>query len=467
MTKVQLKSELIKFFTRGSKQIWISFSEVIVLSLISAILWTSSMGTEEQITYEGVIYTVSNSQSFFWPLVFVLLVALRYGFSYGFISALLCILITIVYAKSWDLMNEFSFYKAVGLLIVVMIAGEFRDAWEERLHRNDLDYSFMKKKLDLFTQNYFTLRASHDQLEQRMAGQTVSLRSTISELEKISDELAQVNRTQEERLKKMASPVLYLLAQIVGIEEAGFYIIDEKGRINPEALEKIGNMQELDVSDPMVLDMLKTEHLLSPVDFYDAEHSSKYQLCIPLKNTDEKLIGCVIVSEVKFFTLTEQNISILNLVVNYAADMLSNDVIAPVIDHSQKHTFMRYLKYVFTETILRHEQSSVIFCKGHTKEALQLFDKTLASRRGADIYWTRKDGNGNSVLVVLLPLTSIVQAQMFLDRIKEQAKHNELDDKDLEFIGPLDAYEGNELLVTELKKLGLTDADLDKCTKFY
>lgn len=466
MSKSRIKSALIKKLTRGSQQPLVAWAETLVIALISSAIWIASVSVSQILTYEGSSISVSESQGFFWPLIFVMLVSMRYGFSQGFCCALLTILFSIAYYKYEGILFAFSFYKAVGMLLTAMISGEFRDVWDERLHRNDLDCSFIQRKLDLFTQTYFILRASHDQLEQRMAGQVVSLRSNISELEKISRQYPLIDVSQEQRLTNMASSVLSLFASIVGIEVAGMYQIDSKERIITKPLATLGNMGELDLSDPMLRDMLICQNLLSPIDLYAKEQSSKYQLCIPIKDSSGKLLACVIAPQIKFFTLTDQNIAILNLVVNYAADMVSTGVIAPVIESEEKHTFMKYLKFVFTESTLRHEQSSLMICRGRTDDCLKLFDKTISTRRGADIYWRCKDTKGNQVLLVMLPLTTMVQAQLFKDRVVEQIGINKEMRNAVELIGPLDVSIDNDVLLEQLRSLGLTDDDIDLCTKF-
>lgn len=450
MTKNKFLKKLLKQATRGFPRPVSAWAETLVLAALAAWLWVRSVN----IAQEDMMLRVSEGYEFFWPLVCVLLVALRYGFTKGFCAALFTGLITLAWYREAGLIGIFSYTKVVGLMLVAMISGEFRDAWEERVHRNDLDYAFMSRKIDLFTQNYFTLRASHDQLEQRMAGQAVSLRSNISELEKISEKNPILGVSQEERLKNMAPAVLTLISQIVGIETAGFYAIGPKGEIDPKPLAELGSMPPLDLEDPMVEDLLECGNLLSPIDLYSNEKNSAYQLAIPLKDDADNLLACVIVTQVKFFTLTDQNIAILNLVVRYAADMLSTGIVAPVIDAVQKRLFVRYLGAALRQQALHHEDSSVIFCRGDTEDAMLVFDKIASTRRGADIYWMARNAQGTPVLVVLLPLTSLVQAQLFADRVAAQFKR-EGADSHIEIVGPQLASLDDERFVERLKALGL------------
>ncbi len=459
-----LFKKALKLLTRGSAVPMVEWLETVVLAALSAIVWMSSYEISLNAHSAGALLEVKHTSEFFWPLIFVVIIALRYGFSMGLISAIISILLTLSYFKYHGIQSYFSYYQAVGMLLVNMVAGEFRDAWEERFHRNDLDFEFMSRKLTLFTQNYFMLRSSHDQLEQRMAGQTVSLRSSISELEKLNDKYPILGVPQEKRVKNMAPYVLRVLSSVVGIEEAGMYYVDGS-KVVEEPVATIGSMAPLDLNDPMLKDMLQSRELLSPVDLYNTENPLKYQLCIPLVDSEDKMHAFVVASVVKFFTLTSQNIAILNLVADYAADMLSSGIIAPVIKSSEKDLFLGFLKKCLDNHTVHGQHSSLVICRGYADATMALFDKSISLRRGADIYWTRTTPDGHKVLAVLLPLTSLIQAQLFSDRIK-RLMHEESDGAiEIEIVGPLDVTCDNEKLIAEMQNLGIKDDDISYCFK--
>lgn len=465
MTKSKkLRILFYKIITRGSAHPLIAWTETLLISAFAAFLWTNAISIEVTDASDTVSMSVEYTHEFFWPLLFVLLIALRYGFTLGLVSSISTIVLALVFYKYHGIYEYFSFKQAVGILTFAMITGEFRDAWDERLHKNDLNFDFMTRKLDLFTQNYFLLRSSHDQLEQRMAGQVVSLRSNISELEKLNDKYPILSTTQEKRLGYLANPVLSLLSSIVGIEEAGFYKV-ENNKIDGNPIATAGNMPKLDFSDPMLNEMLENHNLLSPIDMYDNDNQPKYQLCIPLVDSTGNFLACVIATQVKFFTLTAQNVAILNLVSSYAADMLSTGIITPILQSEQKPLFLKYLGQAIKENTVRNEQSSIIFCKGHSKNVIKIFDKTISNRRGADIYWRLHALDGDTVLVVLLPLTSLFQAQMYLDRVQTQFNRESEEGDEISIKGPMYVSSSNEQMIEALKQLGVNDEDIASCFK--
>lgn len=446
---------LKRILSNGSSQPLVAWTENIVVALIASYLWISSIDWIYKPNSLDLVSAYSGGQDFFWPVIFVILIALRYGFTQGFACAVLTVFMTVVYYRYHHIIDFYSFSKAVGLLLAAMITGEFRDVWYDNLKKNDLDYDFMKRKLELFTQNYFLLRSSHDQLEQRMAGQVLSLRSNISEIEKLSAQYPLVGMEQQKRLSLLATPVLSLFSSIVGIEEAGFYTITDNKKINDKAISTLGKMGELDLSDPMLKAMMLQKELLSPIDLYDEDLQGKYKLCIPLIDRNEKFLGCVIATEVKFFTLTDQNLAILNLVANYVSDVITTGVVAPVLLKQQIELFSKYFFDVLAENTKHKVQSSLLIFKGHTTESMQILDKTISMRRGADIYWKTFDKEGNTSLVVLLPMTTLYQAQLFKDRVLKQMVRADGSIIETQCIGPLDVTKDNQVLFDELKPLGM------------
>ena len=118
---------------------------------------------------------------FSWPVLGPLLVALRYGFSKGFIS-ILCLLVgqllllkvTILSAQS-----GFNINAMIGYIIVIMIAGEFRDVWERTNQKQSIELEYVTDRLETFTRQYHLISSSHDKIEQMLAGHTLSLRESL------------------------------------------------------------------------------------------------------------------------------------------------------------------------------------------------------------------------------------------------------------------------------------------------
>src|SRR5690242_10842886 len=115
-----------------------------------------------------------------WPILAPLLAGLRYGFVHGFVSALLILAaLGISINQQWQEAPEFPLGWGIGVVVVAMVTGEFRDMWGRRLHRLEGAYQYRAERLEEFTRNYQLLRLSHDRLQQTVANSGFSLRKGI------------------------------------------------------------------------------------------------------------------------------------------------------------------------------------------------------------------------------------------------------------------------------------------------
>ncbi|MGR5142110.1 PelD GGDEF domain-containing protein [Photobacterium sp. DNB23_23_1] len=433
-----------KTFLGFSKKSYAWF-EVLLVAITSIYIWVESPS----------LVPNSTDHNFFWPLFGPLLIALRYGFAKGFVCSLVTTagLATIMNASG--MLSNYPLSLAIGTIMVAMIAGEFHDYWHNINQKHILDHQYMAQKLDSFTQNYHLLKVSHDQLEQRTAGQTVSLRASINALHQIAAKHA------EHRLEYLGQPYLNLMADIGGLEVAGIYQVSN-GKINPTAAATLGDHHRLIDSDPMLLDMLETQKLLSPAKLEANQvHQSRYQLCIPLVDTRGVLQAAIIAENAKFFMLTPANVALLSLVANYAADLLSDEIITPILRPHQSDLFIDYLKRASYNKRHYGADSSVIVCIDSNGKHQQVLDNTISYRRGADVYWSCRTSQGNAALAVLLPLTTAYDAQQYIVRLKELLK-DQLggDAKDIDILGPLSMSTDRSEIRKLMNELGAYDEDM-------
>lgn len=417
----------------------------LIVAILSIYIWVES----------DSLAPTSTEHNFFWPLFGPLLIALRYGFAKGFICALFTTsgLATIMNASG--MLDYYPMSLAIGTIMVAMIAGEFHDYWHNINKKHILDHQYMAQKLDSFTQNYHLLKVSHDQLEQRTAGQTVSLRASISALHKIAAKHA------EHRLEYLGQPYLNLMADIGGLEVAGIYQVSH-GKISAKPAATLGDHHRLVENDAMLLDMLETKKLLSPAKLEANQvHQSRYQLCIPLLDTKGTLQAAIIAENAKFFMLTPANVALLSLVANYAADLLSDDIITPILQPHQSDLFIRYLNRASYNKRHYGSDSSVVVCVDSAGRHHQELDNTISYRRGADVYWSCRNKQGNAALAVLLPLTTAYDAQQYIFRLKELLK-DQLGDNanDIDIIGPLSMSTDRTEIRTLMDELGAYDEDM-------
>lgn len=397
----------IKNLFSGFRQDWFKWVETLILAAFSIWIWKHS---------DFFIFDPQGNegkQSFFWPLFGPLLISIRYGFANGVICALLVILGIASLLSVENNIDQFSLSLGVGLVLVSMIVGEFRDYWDGVNQKHDLDRDYIRQRLDSFTQNYHLLKASHDQLEQRIAGQKISLRASINQLEEI------VFENTDDRFGSLCLPYLNLISEIGGLEVAGIYKVTNN-KLDKSVKASLGDSHELHVNDPMFKDMIKTKKLLTPAKLGETEvHKSRYQVCIPLVDTTGVLRAILVAEKAKFFLLTPANIALLSLVSNYAADLLNENLQVPVLRPEQADLFRSYVKRATENKTHYSADTSLVAFVGLPHKYQLALHEIINDRRGAGVYWQCITKNDRSALVVLLPLTSVWGAEQYIKRIRE------------------------------------------------
>ncbi|MBF3116682.1 sugar transporter, partial [Pseudomonas aeruginosa] len=175
--------------------------------------------------------------TFPWVILAPLLLGMRYGFVRGLASAAL--LVAALFAFRVQGVEAYAQVPAafiVGVLLCAMLVGEFRDIWERRLERLELANEYRQLRLDEFTRAHHILRISHDRLEQRVAGNDQSLRSSLLGLRQLLRELP----GDEAPLDALAETVLALLAQYGSLRIAGLYRVRHDRTPEPQPLATLG-----------------------------------------------------------------------------------------------------------------------------------------------------------------------------------------------------------------------------------
>ncbi|WP_248795831.1 PelD GGDEF domain-containing protein [Pseudomonas sp. MWU13-2105] len=354
-----------------------------------------------------------------WSLLAPLLLGVRYGFVRGLISASLLVATFFVLRQSGlPGYAQIAPSYIVGVLVCGMLVGEVRDLWERRLLRLQMANEYRQYRLDDFTRAHQILRVSHDRLEQRLAGSDQSLRSSLLGLR----ERLRAAPNGEDSLSLLAEPVLTLLGQYGSLRVAGLYRLEQPRNAAPSLtlLAATGVMGPLDSQDLLVKLCLERGELVSVreelIDAGGQATVSSLQACIPLVDTEGRMLAILAVRQMPFFAFQERTLSLLALLAGHIADLLDHDPqVVQLADADAQH-FTRQLKRSLVD-VERHGLSGYLYAFELTRsndELARLFER---SQRGLDLHLTLANNRGHALLLVLLPLTSAEGAQGYLMRL--------------------------------------------------
>lgn len=352
-----------------------------------------------------------------WPLLAPLLISVRYGFVRGLVSACLVVITFFVLRQQgWPVYADISPSFIVGILVCTMVVGEVRDLWDRRLQRLQMANNYRQYRLDEFTRHHQVLRVSHDRLEQRVAGSDQSLRSSLLGLR---ERLRSLQGTHDP-LTVMAEPILAIAGQYGSLRVAGLYRVDAQRLVIDQPLATLGVMGHLSIHDPLITLCLARNELVSVrsnlTDNGEQSEFSSLQVCVPLMDTEGRLLAILAVRQMPFFAFQERTLSLLALLAGHIADLLSSDAHSLKLPDADAQHFAQQLKRSLID-VQQHDLSACLYFfewSDPNPELLGLFER---SQRGLDLQLSVRNQRDHEGLLVLLPLTSSEGAQGYLSRL--------------------------------------------------
>jgi polysaccharide biosynthesis protein PelD len=340
-----------------------------------------------------------------WPLLAPLLAGLRYGFVYGFVSALLILAILgVAINQQWQIATGFPLPWAIGVVVVAMVAGEFRDMWGRRLHRLEGAYQYRAERLEEFTRSYQLLRLSHDRLEQTVANSGSSLREGIMNLQSTLDGIDGLNASSLQRLIEFIAEYGALTqACIVGIAADRV----DTGRI----LACIGGNFSINDDDPVVTRALESGELAA-VNLISEYAMDQDQLlaAIPLADSTGEIHAMLVVRSMPFFAFQENNLRLIAVLVAHGVDHLrfgAADSSTGRFIASFERVHQDFLRFKLDATLLR--------LSGSPGDVLNVYGQLRSAVRAVDLMCMAKDKE-KPVIWLLLPLTDTVNARAWMQR---------------------------------------------------
>ncbi|WP_061237209.1 PelD GGDEF domain-containing protein [Ectopseudomonas composti] len=358
--------------------------------------------------------------SFPWMILVPILLGVRYGFLQGlFSAALLIAALFVLRIAGHELYADTPASFIVGMLLCSMLVGEFRDIWERRLERLSLANEYRQLRLDEFTRSHHILRISHDRLEQRVAGNDQSLRSSLLGLRQQLRALP----GDQDALKSLADTVLSLLGQYGSLRIAGLYRVIDNQRIAPQPLAVLGEMGELKDNDILLKQCLERGELVSVrsevLDRGEGARHSVLQACVPLIDTEDRILAVLAIQQMPFFMFHERSFSLLAILAGHIADLLMSDAQALQLPDADAQQYSQLLKRSLTDA-RDHRLPASLFAfelaEDNGEEVQRLLE---SSQRGLDVQLKVINGRGSRLVLVLLPLTSGEGSKGYLVRLKQ------------------------------------------------
>lgn len=252
------------------------------------------------------------NQGFPWLWLVPIILALRYG-------TIVALLTAVLLASSWFLFHRSGVYDTafpngffLGGLITLLVTGEFADIWTTRLRRIRSINAYTNEILNSLTYRHHLLHLAYSRLEQELLVKPITLRDALQRLRRLM-----VDDDSNSQLPK-AEQFLQLLSQSCQLGVVSFYAVDNHSP--SDRLASIGKVSDIDVHDPLVayamlhqqLSHIQTDALDDP--------GSRYLLVAPVVNSSDEVIGLILVEQMPFLSMNDDNLRFFSMLVGYYAD---------------------------------------------------------------------------------------------------------------------------------------------------
>lgn len=350
---------------------------------------------------------------FQWAWLAPVLVALRHGPLPGLGAGAVLLLAWLGFNHDQDDVFPQAFF--LGGAIIVMLVGQFSSMWMARTRRAETVQKYLHQQMEHLVRQYYLLRLSHDRLEQELIGRPMSMRDALKSLRGLGEGAAD------------AQTLLELVAQYCQISAATLYRKDGLG-LATEPLATIGHAISLLPNDPLVRQALETRRLCHVAQVSAVEQGSHYLVAAPLLDLGGEVYGLLLVDDMPFFSVKEENLQTINLLLGYYSDGLSMRTLAQplqqvVPDCPQAFAFEMQRLWNMQA---RAGVPSVIVALEFSSQAVarNLPQQMLRLRRLVDESWLIT-GHARQVLVVLMPLGDAGTAEGFLVRMENWIQQKE------------------------------------------
>lgn len=355
-------------------------------------------------------------------------VALRYGALSGLWGAFLLTALGFVLLRMHLAPVDFSSPFLAGGLVQVLMVGHLSDRWSEVNQRQQGVNQYLTERLRALTTAHYLLRVSHDRLEQEIYVRPVTLRGAIERLREILPVLTPPAAPGAPVLGNTQA-LLELLSMLFQFTQAAIYPVLEQRNLRPQPVATIGPDKPLQEEDPVLQQALERRRLTHLKEVLERSPRD-YLLAAPIVTDQTPVVAMLVVSEMSFLSLNQENLEFLQVLLDYYADsVFQSELVRPVLEQVPECPYPFGVELARAGQLRAHFEIrsclvALSFPQGGRYDTA--FQEVLRQLRSLDLYWEEATQARQHALV-LLPLTQLPEVDEFLLRIDTRLKsHFEL-----------------------------------------
>ncbi|MGB1108785.1 MAG: PelD GGDEF domain-containing protein [Gammaproteobacteria bacterium] len=357
-----------------------------------------------------------------WLMLAPLLVGLRYGINAGAFSVFTLVgVMAIGFVHGYLPWDEFPLLHSVGMLVTVLLVGEFGSVWNKRNNLLRAMNEYRDDRLREFGHAYNLLKQSHDGLEQRLAANSTSLRGCMISVRR---ELARAQATLGP-LYDFGPTILRLFTHYGSLQKASLFVVDGSGQLEGEAVARVGNPEPVAPGLRLIREAISSGEI-TYIDTETADNADAPEplmAVIPIRDLDERIWAVICVEALPFRAYTAENLRQMAVMADYVGDMLNAKLSVPDAHDLDQQAFMLQLERCVEDANRHHLSARLLGLRFvSTQTAFQLAGMIMEFVRGLELHWMVHDRDGQVVLLILMPFTDEISLRDFLRRLQTQIK---------------------------------------------
>jgi len=234
------------------------------------------------------------------PLAILLAVVTLF---HGVISGLLAIVMIGIAMKFGY--AQFDYRSFLGLLVLVLIFGEFHYYWNKVISKLEGEAAFNREKLQELGNAFYMLKISHDQIERSYIVKPMSIRNSISAIK---------SEFYETGVRKdFYQNFINMLKKTFSIEEA--VLVELENDKTYKTLAKSYDTEDFDPNDLLVKDAFEKQQ---PLYVSDPKYhvGSRYLAAIP-SVVNNKVAGMFVIEKMPFVSFNKDTLVSISILIDY------------------------------------------------------------------------------------------------------------------------------------------------------
>lgn len=415
--------------------------------------WIESVVITILFIYVGEIIHDPLSLKAYFPWIWFapVLVALRYGLGPTILSLTL-VLATYGYHVKQQITAIPIQLSLLGGFLLSLLCIIFHSRWNRKIAKAQELSSYLEQRVQTVAHAYKIVLFSFNRLEHSMVSSPVTLRSSLEELRQL------LGSSASNLDPVILNRFLNILVFHCVLDVAGIYPV-ENNKVSSEPICSVGIMT-LSPDDFLIQEAFEKQSMayVSTEEILKG-HISEYLIAVPMFSQDKIIFAMLVVKEMPFLKLNDDNLEIISFLITYFSDGSSVRG-AQLILESYPDCNIDFANELQKLTNLQKKtkQDSIVIALYFLENPHQedyLF-RIIQEKRGLDTLWLSNQANGDKVLLNLMPLTNRYGLEDYRARINNLLNKEfniELNGQEIKFrANPISSFDEPINLIEDLKK---------------